>query len=245
MLKKSCKKVIGVVFVITMFVGWFTTFISAQSHTFEGRVIDKKGNPVKGVKVVVDPVIKDEIDLITFSGGTNNEGYFSFKENIAKERTVVYLSFSPPPIAFTAMPIKPPFYKLLPRLSKQLKRKRVVLSSKDKTDVGTIVVDFPYTIVNLNIVNAKEDTDLNNYGDRSILWLSIFTKDGIAVSTNNFQSLNGAIGIDSDLSLALPTGKWRVKVCKDDSCKGVLVASKLFTVGKKEINIKLNKVTIR
>ncbi len=238
MSKKTCKNI----FALIMAIIWSVIFVSAQSHTFEGRIVDKKRNPVKDVTVIVEPVITDEIDLITFSGGTGKDGFFSFKENIADKRKVVYLSFSPPPTAFTAMPIKPPFYKLLPKLSKQLKRKRVVLSSNDKTDVGTIVVDFPYTIVNLHIINPKGDTDLNNYGNRNTLWLSIFTKDDIAVSTNNFSFLNGSIGTDSDISLALPTGKWKVKICKDDFCKDVLVASKLFTVGKKELNIKLYKV---
>lgn len=241
-MKQSKVKILPTkIFLIFGLFAIFSSYAFAQDwHTFVGKVVDKKGKPIEGVKVINEPIGGGCVEWI-FSAVTDKNGNFSLKEN-DNTKTLV---FSPPHILFTYSPIEPPFHNILTKLSKQIVRKKLIRSEGETTNLGTIVADFPYTKVNF-LMPAKMDS----FRMPDDVLFSIYGKNNVQVSANRFddvgRTLDGyAEDAGSRFTLVLPKGMWKLKLCKDWNCKKVIAQSNYFRVGKKEIRVKLRRISSR
>jgi hypothetical protein len=153
----------------------------------------------------------------------------------------MYLELNPPARAYTLNPIQPPFWKKLVKFSNQLFQRKIVFGSSNTIEVGKLRVDFPYPVVELSILNLKGKSAFNFDEDMFNIWLAIYDKTGNKVEVENFNSIQkkGAFGVDSTVTIALPRGKWKFKICADSSCEKVFGATKYSVIEKEETNIKL------
>lgn len=219
--------------------------VQAKDYIFSGFILDKNGKPIPDVTVYVEKKINwTGVDSLIFTAETDDKGYFQLKKD-ADEGDVVYLELEPPSIAYTYFPIQAPFFKGLEKLSPQIFQKPIILGKSQGIYLGKLVADFPYPILNVKFIDEKGASALGYKTDFSKLWLKVFDKNKEFVGGKNFQNIQYRIGFnsDSEYQIALPRGKWLIKLCSDEDCQGVIGASSLIIVknGINNISILIDK----
>ena len=184
--------------------------------TVKGRVVDSHRRPIVGAQVFIHPLAPPG-DLTTFAQ-TDAEGrfYYEVVDSAYSNKQIAYVSSPSPEAAY--IPFYPPYSDELKKTDSAFRGRRILLKKNEETDVGDLLVQVRYALVNVHISSRTGKPLLIDSKSWLDLWLRVRGVRGKVISEGGLSSdtIRRTVDLDrSTLTLALPEGTWGIEIAPD------------------------------